>query len=70
MTIWCWVRDLRTGHHFDLALSALDLYEARGAVREIPGRRRRAVNPRPPKTFVDLSGRRVAPASRPDNPKE
>jgi len=70
VTIWCWVRDLSTGHHFDVSLSALDHYEGIGAVREIPGRRIRAANPRRPKHFVDLSGRRVIPASRPDQPKE
>jgi hypothetical protein len=60
MTIWCWVRDLRTGHHYDVPLGRLDHLEAVGAVREIPGRRRRAHAARHPKPFVD-KGRRAKP---------
>ena len=70
MTVWARVRSVTTGHHFDVALPSLDRLLRRSAVEELPGRRIRAASPRPPKYLVDLSGRRVAPASRPDNPKE
>lgn len=49
MTIWCRVRDLRTGHHYDVPLTRLDRLVAAGAVAEIQGRRIRAANPRPAK---------------------
>jgi hypothetical protein len=55
MTIWCWVRDTATGHRYDIPLDRLDALEARGAVVEIPGRRRDAIQPRRPKHFVRLA---------------
>jgi len=63
-TVWCWVRDLATGHRYDVALQTLDRLLAAGAVAEIPGRRIRAINPRPSKRFVDLAGRRSVPTRR------
>jgi hypothetical protein len=65
VTVWCWVRDLSTGHRYDIPLQRLDHLEAIGAVREIPGRRRRAAAARMPKHFVGKDGRRAAPATRP-----
>lgn len=49
MTIWCRVRSLRTGHHYDVPIERLDALAAAGRVEEIPGRRIRATNPRPAK---------------------
>jgi len=69
VTVWVRMRSLATGAHFDAPLSALDRLLSNGA-QEIPGRRIRAGSPRQPKCLVDLSGRRVTPASRPDNVKE
>lgn len=62
MTIWCWVRDTRTGHHFDVPLQRLDLLLDRDAVVEIPGRRRYAHAARMPKPFRDL--RSIKPRPR------
>jgi hypothetical protein len=59
VTVWCWVRDLSTGHRFDIPVSRLDQLEAAGAVEEIPGRRRTAHHPRKPKHFRRLDGRRA-----------
>lgn len=59
MTVWCWVRDLGTGHRYDLPLARLAALEAELAVQEIPGRRRTSVQPRPPKHFRRLDGRRT-----------
>jgi len=64
VTIWTWVRSVKTGHRFDVPLQRLDLLLARGAVEEIPGRRRRAYEARRPKRFVDLAGRRANPRPR------
>jgi hypothetical protein len=61
MTIWCWVRDTSTGHHFDVPLDRLDALIDRGAVREIPGRRRRAPAARQPKPFRDLASLKPRP---------
>lgn len=58
MTVWVRVRDLRTGHHYDVTLDRLDLLLARAAVEEIPGRRHFGHNPRPAKPR-----RRLGPAS-------
>lgn len=65
MTIWCWVKDLATGHRYDVPLQRLDRLEEIGAVREIPGRRRRAAAPRPAKHFRHLDGRRGTPRPAP-----
>jgi hypothetical protein len=70
VTVWCRVRDLSTGHHYDIPLSRLDLLVERGAVVELLGRRRVARTPRRPKHFVDLSGRRTTPATRPADLEE
>ena len=70
MTVWCRVRDLSTGHHYDIPLTRLDVLVERGAVEEIPDRRRTAPTPRRPKHFVDLSGRRTTPATRPADLEE
>lgn len=68
MTVWCWVRDTSTGHHFDIPLQRLPAMAAAGEVVEIPGRRRRAHNARPPKPMRRLGERRARtslPALRP-----
>jgi hypothetical protein len=66
VTVWCWVRDTSTGHHFDVPLQRLADMVAAGVVVEIPGRRRRAYNARPPKPMRRLGARRTSlPAARP-----
>lgn len=57
MTLWCWVRDLSTGHRYDVPIGRLDYLEAIGAVEEIPGRRIRAANPRASKVHRPLGVR-------------
>lgn len=71
MTVWCWVKDLATKHRFDIPIQRLDHLEAIGAVREIPGRRRRSANPRPAKPFRPLGERASHARSgrRPAKPK-
>lgn len=73
MTVWCWVRDLHTGHRYDVPLSRLAGLEAAGAVREIPGRRRRAYVARRPKPLRRLGGGAAIPrlpAGRPAETEE
>lgn len=70
MITWCRVRDLRTGHHYDIPLSRLTVLVDRGAVTELVGRRQTSRTPRRPKHFVDLSGRRTTPATRPADLEE
>jgi len=39
VTVWARVRDLQTGHQYDVPVGRLRILIGRGAVEEIPGRR-------------------------------
>lgn len=62
--IYVRVRDLSTGHHYDIPLSHLAGHLAAGAVEELPGRRHEADAPRRPKHHVRLDGRPATPIRR------